>query len=111
MYSAAFIYEPGEYDAEYHRLDALIDEVARTMPGFIGAETWVSVDGKKKNATYYWENMDALKAFSTHPRHMEAKRQYERWYSGFHIVIAEVIRSYGDGVFSHITPNERSKMA
>lgn len=111
MYSVAFIYEPGEYDAEFHRLNKLIDEIARSMHGFIGAESWRSPDGKKTNATYYWANMDTLKEFSSHPKHLEAKRQYSRWYAGFHIVISEIVRSYGDGAFPHITPNERRQRA
>lgn len=111
MYCVAFIYEPGEYDAEFHRLNELIDGVAKSMEGFLGTESWVSEDGKRRNATYYWSNMDALKEFSTHPHHLEAKRQYSRWYAGFHIVISEVVRSYGDSFFPHITPNERRKAA
>lgn len=111
MYSVAFIYEQGAYDAEFDRLNKLIGQVARSKEGFLGAESWLSPDGKKHNATYYWASMDALKEFSSHPRHLEAKRQYSRWYNGFHIVISEVLRSYGDGVFLHITPNERGKGA
>lgn len=83
MYSVAFIYEPGEHDAEFVRLNELIDQVARSKDGFLGAESWRSPDGKKSNATYYWATMDALKEFSSHPRHLEAKRQYSRWYTGF----------------------------
>jgi heme-degrading monooxygenase HmoA len=107
MYSAAFIFEPGAYDDEFHRLNAAIDEVARSLPGFLGNESWRSGDGKRTNSTYYWATLDDLKAFSADPRHREAKRQYARWYAGYHIVIAEVIRSYGDGAFAHITPNQR----
>ncbi|MCU6434228.1 DUF4188 domain-containing protein [Undibacterium sp. Jales W-56] len=109
MYSASFIYEAKGFDDEYHRLDQLIEEVAQSLPGFLGAEVWRSPDGKKNNAIYYWADLDTLKAFSAHPRHMEAKRQYARWYAGFHIVISEVIRSYGDAAFGHITPDERSR--
>ena len=45
MYSAAFSFEPGEYDAEFHRLNAIIDAVARAAPGFAGVESWQAVDG------------------------------------------------------------------
>lgn len=107
MYSAAFIWEPGEYDAEFHRLNAAIDEVARALPGFLGAEKWQNADGSRGNVTYYWDGLDTLKAFSIHPAHQEAKRQYARWYRGYHIVVSQVIRSYGDAAFEHITPNER----
>lgn len=56
MCSAAFIWQPGEYDTD-------------------------------------------------HPAHQQAKRQYARWYEGYHIVVSKVLRSYGDGAFAHITPN------
>jgi heme-degrading monooxygenase HmoA len=111
MYSAAFIFEPGQYDAEFHRLNALIDSVARSLPGFLGVESWQSADGSRRNATYFWDNLVTLKTFSTHPAHQEAKRQYARWYNGYHIVISEVVRSYGDGALTHITPNERQGAA
>ena len=107
MYAAAFIFEPGTYDERFHALDAQIEAAARSNPGFLGRETWQSEDGKRFNATYYWTDLDALKTFSQNPQHLEAKRDYQRWYKGFHIVISEVIRSYGDGALEHFTPNNR----
>jgi heme-degrading monooxygenase HmoA len=104
MYCVAFIYQPGEYDTEFHRLNTIIQAAAEAMPSYLGAESWQSVDGKLKNATYYWSDLAALKEFSMHPSHLEAKRNYARWYQGYHIVISEVIRSYGDGAFRHLTP-------
>ena len=109
MYIAAFHYLPGTYDAEFHRLNDIIDSVAKASPGFVGSESWRSVDGTQANATYYWRDLDSLKAFSTHPAHQEAKRQYARWYEGYHIVISQVIRSYGDGKLPHFTRNERER--
>jgi len=111
VYTAAFIYTISDYDDEFHRLNALIDAVARSLPDYLGSESWISEDGKKNNSTYYWSSLESLKQFSTHPQHLEAKRQYSRWYEGFHIVVSEVMRSYGDGGISHITPNERKKPA
>lgn len=108
MYSAAFIFRPGTYDDEFHRLNGLIDEAARNTDGYIGAETWRSADGKIFNATYYWESLEALRSFSRNPHHLEAKKQYSNWYDGYHIVISEVVRSYGDGTIPHLTPNDRS---
>ena len=109
MYSAAFIYQPGEYDAEFHRLNALIDELALSIAGYLGQESWRSTDGSRMNATYYWETLESLRAFSTHPQHLEAKRQYGRWYHGFQVVISEVIRSYGDGGLAHLTAHSRAR--
>ncbi len=107
MYSAAFIFEPGEYDDEFHRLNELIDDAARATDGFIGTESWQSADGSIRNATYYWQTLEALQEFSRHARHLEAKQQYRKWYKGYHIVVSEVIRSYGDGRIAHLTPNSR----
>ena len=111
MYSAAFMWEPGDYDNEFHRLNGLIDEVARSLPGYLGVDSWQSADGARRCAVYYWDSLDTLKSFSRHPTHLEAKRQYSRWYKGYHIVVSEVLRSYGDEAFDHVTPNERRSTA
>ncbi|GAB2827391.1 hypothetical protein GCM10027022_18010 [Alpinimonas psychrophila] len=103
MYSAAFIFQPGTYDAEFYRLDGLIEDVARSLPGFLGSETWVSQDGRVKNATYYWSDMESLRVFSQHPDHLEAKRNYAKWYDGYHVIISKVERVYGDGNLEHAT--------
>ena len=108
MFSAAFIWEPGTYDDEFNELNALIEAAAIAAPGYLGVEEWKSEDGKRRNATYYWENLAGLKALSEHPKHIEAKRKYSQWYNGFHVVISEVVKSYGDSAFAHITPSKRS---
>ena len=67
MYSAAFIFEPGEYDDEFHRLNAIIDAVAKLLPGFLGVDSWQSTSGSLRNVTYFWSDLETLKSFSTHP--------------------------------------------
>jgi len=109
MFIAAFIWEPGTYDAEFHRLNDIIDQVALALPGYLGVESWQNADGSRRCANYYWTDLESLRTFSTHPAHQEAKRQYAKWYKGYHIVISEVIRSYGDGAFEHISPNQRGQ--
>ena len=52
------------------------------------------------NASYYWHDRAALEAFARHPRHLEAKRQYRRWYEGYHVVVSHVERAYGDGTLA-----------
>jgi len=111
MYSVDFIFEPGKYDSEFHALDNSIKEIAESMDGYVGKESWQSTDCTKINSIYYWENEEAIKEFSLHPKHLEAKRKYSKWYNGYHIVISEIQRSYGDNTITHITPNERVKNA
>jgi heme-degrading monooxygenase HmoA len=108
MFSAAFIWEPGTYNAEFNELNALIEAAATSTPGFLGVEEWRTDDGKRRNATYYWDSLESLKALSVHPKHIEAKRRYAEWYNGFHVVISEVVKSYGDSGFKHITPKAPS---
>jgi heme-degrading monooxygenase HmoA len=111
MYSAAFMFSVGTLDDEFHRLNGLIDAAADETNGFIGSESWVSASGDVRNATYYWETLEALQTFSRHPKHLEAKKQYQRWYDGYHIVVSEIIRSYGDDGIEHFTPNDRASSA
>ena len=50
MISAQFIFKPGTYDDEFHRLDAEIEAYVETFRGPLGAEKWVSFDGQTKNS-------------------------------------------------------------
>ena len=109
MISAAFIFQDKNLNEEFFELDALIEQAARDNPGFVGKENWLSHDGSRRNSTYYWTDKTALSEFSRHPKHLEAKHRYKEWYKGFHVVISEVTKSYGDNHFKHITPNNRSR--
>ncbi len=106
MYIASFIWEPGTYDAEFNELNTIIQAAANKSPGFIGVEEWVCDAGKRRNATYYWETMDGIKALASDPSHIAAKQKYAKWYDGYHVVISEVVKSYGDYAFPHFTPND-----
>jgi heme-degrading monooxygenase HmoA len=103
MFSVAFIWEPGTYDAEFESLDAIIESVAVSIPGYKGVDLWKSDDGKRRNTTYYWDNLESLKLLSNHPKHLEAKRRYAEWYNGYRVVICEIVKSYGDDAFPHVT--------
>jgi heme-degrading monooxygenase HmoA len=107
MYIAAFIYKPGRVDEEFTRLSSIIDEVAASIPGFVGAESWRSHDGLLFNASYYWQDQESLRTFATDPRHLNAKRQFRKWYDGYHVVVSKVERAYGDGSLPHFVPDTR----
>ena len=101
MIAATFIFKPGTYDDEFHRLDAIIMAVAEATPGYIGAERWWSKDGSERSVVYYFETQEALKAFSRDETHLEAKRQSKRWYEAYRVVISEVLSSHSDGEMDH----------
>jgi heme-degrading monooxygenase HmoA len=107
MFSAAFIFEPGVYDADFHQLNDEIEAFAHSIDGFLGVDRWKSSTDERHSSIYYWKTREALQIFASHPRHIEAKKNYQRWYKGFHIVISEVLRTYGDSNIQHITPNQR----
>ncbi|MFW0757459.1 antibiotic biosynthesis monooxygenase family protein [Pseudomonas sp. H11T01] len=111
MYIAAFIYTPGQRDEEFNRLSAIIDEVAISIPGFVGTQSWSSADGQLVNASYYWQDEASIKAFASHPTHLEAKRQYRKWYEGYQVVISRVERAYGDGTIMSFVTNNRQGTA
>ena len=97
MICCQFIFKPGTYDQDFHRLDAQIDQYARSLPGFDKVETWHSGDGAVVNAIYYFTDKQSLARLTRFPQHREAKGQVQRWYDGYRIVVSEITATYGDG--------------
>lgn len=101
MYSATFTFAKGQYDGEFHRLDQAIAEAAKAIPGYLGEEAWGNPTTGLISTVYYWRTLEALQQLIEHPLHVAAKQQQAKWLNGYHIVIAEVLRSYGDGGIAH----------
>lgn len=101
MYTATFTFMPGEFDDAFHALDGTIAELARSMPGYRGEESWTNASTGLVSNVYYWESMEALQALMKHPAHLEAKRQQARWLKGYQVVVAQVVSTYGDGGIEH----------
>ena len=98
LYTAAFIFEPGDYDDEFHRLDAEIEAFAQSLQGFTKTERWVSPDQRVRNSVYYFSDLAALSQLAAFAPHKEAKANYKKWYRGYRIEISEVTTTYGDGI-------------
>jgi hypothetical protein len=96
MIAAQFIFEPGEYDDEFHRLDDSIDNDAKSIPGFLGTDRWVAADGLTVNAIYYFDDMSALTKLGRFDDHRTAKSQVDRWYKGYRVIVTEVTATYGN---------------
>lgn len=101
MFTSTFTFAKKQYDQEFHALDQVIAEAARAIPGYLGEEAWENPATGLISNVYYWETMEALEALMQHPAHLEAKERQARWLDGYHIVIAEVVGSYGDGRMAH----------
>ena len=96
MICCQFIFKPGAYDDEFHRLDRQIDQYARGLPGFEKVETWVAPESGMVNAIYYFADKESVAQLARFPQHREAKGQVQRWYDGYRIVISEITATYGD---------------
>ena len=101
MYTSAFTFAKRDYDDEFHALDNVIAQIARSIPGYLGEESWENAATGLISNVYYWETMDALQQLIEHPAHIAAKQQQARWLNGYQIVIAQVVRTYGDGGIPH----------
>jgi len=97
MYTATFTFAPGQFDAEFHRLDAAIAAAARAIPGYLFEEAWENPSTGVISNVYYWNSLEAIETLMCHPLHLEAKARQARWLDGFRVVISQVLRSYGDG--------------
>jgi heme-degrading monooxygenase HmoA len=58
---------------------------------------------------YYWRDLQSLQALMNHPKHLEAKASQANWLAGYQIVIAQVVRAYGDGSITHPTSTFNSQ--
>jgi heme-degrading monooxygenase HmoA len=101
MDTSTFTFAKGAYDHAFHALDATIAQVAQSIPGYLGEEAWENAATGLISNVYYWENKESLEALMQHPSHLAAKTRQGEWLAGYHVVIAEVMGSYGDGKIGH----------
>lgn len=101
MYSATFTFAKRQFDDAFHALDQAIAEVARGLPGYRGEESWENASNGLVCTVYYWDSLESLQRLVEHPSHLEAKRRQDEWLAGYHVTIAQVLRSYGDAGIAH----------
>jgi heme-degrading monooxygenase HmoA len=101
MYSATFTFAKRQFDDEFHALDQVIAQVAKSIPGYLGEEGFENASSGLICNVYYWESMDALQQLIEHPAHIAAKQRQHEWLAGYRVTIAQVIGSYGDGGIDH----------
>jgi heme-degrading monooxygenase HmoA len=101
MFAATFTFAKGDYDDEFHQRDLAIAEAARSIPGYLGEEAWENPASGLISTVYYWETLEGLQQLIEHPMHVAAKQRQGRWLKGYHVTIAQVLKSYGDGGIAH----------
>ena len=96
MFSATFIFAKKQYDDQFHTLDAIIADVAKSIPGYMGEENWESAATGLVSNVYYWDTLASLQLLMQHPSHLEAKQNQAKWLDGYRVEISEILRTYGD---------------
>ena len=56
---------------------------------------------------YYWQSLEALQTLMQHPEHLKAKAAQAQWLNGYQVVIAQVLRTYGDNQLAGLLPTAR----
>jgi hypothetical protein len=105
VFAVQFIFTQATYDDEFEALDTSIAEFARSLPGHVGVEKWVSEDGASQNSIYYFTDRGALAELAGFPDHLKAKSKVDNWYSSYQVVVSEVIASYGTTTPPHLSTN------
>jgi len=103
-YSSTFIFATKQFDDEFHRLDRIIADAAKTMPGYLGEESWENTAAGLTSNVYYWDSLASLQALIQHPVHLQAKAAQANWLNGYRVVIADVLRTYGDDLLQDHLP-------
>jgi hypothetical protein len=103
MIAVQFIFTQASYDDEFYELDQSIAEFANNLPGHVGAEKWLSEDGKSQNSIYYFTDREALAELAGFSNHLTAKSKVDTWYSSYQVVVTEVLASYGSHHSQHIS--------
>jgi heme-degrading monooxygenase HmoA len=98
VFSSTFIFAKKQYDDEFHALDAVIAEVAKNTPGYLGEESWENSTTGQVSNVYYWDSLEALQQLMKHLSHLEAKQKQSKWLNGYRVEISEIIRTYGDSL-------------
>lgn len=101
MYTSTFTFAKKQFDSEFQALDDAIAAAARALPGYLGEEAWENPSTGAVSTVYYWDRLEALQALMQLPDHQVAKQRQGRWLDGYHVVVAQVIGSYGDGGLPH----------
>ncbi len=77
----------------YGPVAARMDELVRTMPGYVSHKGFAAEDGERVTIVEF-ESEEAVRAWRMHPEHREAQRNGRAlYYEAFNLQVCEVVRS------------------
>ena len=84
--------QPGVRD-EYVALANRMNELARTMPGYISHKGFFADDGERVTIVEF-ESEEGMRAWRTHPEHIEAQRKARQiYYTEYSVQVCELTRA------------------
>lgn len=91
-YAVIFTSVISEYTEGYKKMAIEMIEVARGIKGFMGID---SAREKLGISIYYWENIQAIKEWKNHSKHLIAQKLgKEKWYNFYKVRVVKVLRDY-----------------
>ena len=77
----------------YDEMAKEMDDLARTMPGFVDVKSFKAEDGERLTLVW-WQDEETLRGWREQARHRIAQRTgREKWYEYYKMDVAEVIRT------------------
>ncbi len=96
-YAVIFSSTLEENTEEYQKVSTDLEELAKSIPGFLGYE---GARNELGIFISYWKDLESIKQWKSVNEHQAAqKRGYREWYREFKIRIAKVEKEYG---FAHV---------
>lgn len=93
-YAVIFSSHRTENENGYGEMAARMEELAATMPGFLGIESARGADGFGITVSY-WESEAAIANWKRNAEHKTAQsRGRDEWYSDYTVRVAKVERAY-----------------
>lgn len=94
-YAVIFSATRTDGDHGYGETAKVMEELAATMPGYIGLEAARGADGFGITVSY-WESEEAIANWKRQADHLIAQRRgREEWYKDYTVRVAKVTRGYG----------------
>ena len=93
-YAVIFTAQRTPGDNGYAEMAARMDELAKTMPGYLGIESARDENGFGITVSY-WESEEAIANWKKNAEHLQAQRQGRaEWYEHYSVRVAKVERAY-----------------
>ncbi len=81
--------KPGKAGEDYLALAAELEQIARSMPGFISYKSYYAEDGERLSV-HEWRSAEDLKAWREHPTHVAAQnRGREEFYESYTLYVCD----------------------